>query len=415
MANFTIEENYGTYKGNTSYILDGNTSNLWQANDSNSQGKYVLITSDKLINVTTVVYTTTNSSEIFKSGTYLQYSTDKSNWTDVGQFDGKQSVTFNVNAKCQYLRIYCKSGSGYVSISELAITYTEKEIVKYNVTIEDNGYNVTPKGTQEYEENTVVPITIEEDPLPKVYLDGADITDQFTKKAVTSDATFTGAPSGSSYTGLSSGSNGVASAVGKTAENPFGDTLNWYGSNGATVDSQYAQYTFDLSSIPSNATNIKVSCKVAGTAENATYSHQAGGKYSVWGLCANGTAKGSQIYTTSTSVAVIEFTDTGTWTRAELNNLQLRHYVGYYGGSTNGATLTIKYTVPGGDQVYYEYELTVTSDHVITLGGSTGTNLRIKANGSYKKVVKIFKKENGTYTEIDASALDASANYVKAN
>lgn len=408
MSNFVITENYGTYKGNTSYILDGDKTNCWQANNSNSQGKYVLITSDTLINVSTVVYTTTNSSEVFKSGTYLQYSTDNSNWIDVGQFDGTTSVTFNVNAPCKYLRIYCKSGSGYVSISELEINYTEKEIVKYNVKIEDNGYNVEPKGTMEYQENEVVTITIN-DTLPKVSLDGTDITNQFVEKQNTSGGEISVSPTSATASGSFQGSSRITQAVGKTAENPSTSTSAWYGSNSAEVDSQYAQYTFDLSSIPSNATNIVVKCKVAGTAENTTYNHSKGGRYSVWGLCSNGVAKGSQIYTTSKSVTVIEFTDTGSWTRSELDNLQLRHYIGYYGGTTNGVTLTISYSVPGGDSKYYEYELTVTSNHIIVIGGESRTPYHIKVNGSYATVKKIYKKTNGAYVEIEQ--LDSGTNY----
>lgn len=123
MATFTITENFGTYKGNTSYIIDGNKSNCWQANQRQSQGKYVQLTSDEMIHVNTVEYTTTNSSEIFKSGAYLQTSTDGSNWDEIGGFNGSKTQTFTVDKDCQYIRIYCKSGSGYVSISELDINY----------------------------------------------------------------------------------------------------------------------------------------------------------------------------------------------------------------------------------------------------------------------------------------------------
>lgn len=338
MANFTITENYGTYQGNTSMITDGNTSNCWRANDSNGSGKYVLLTCDTTIYVKSVTYSTTQTSEVFKSGTYLQVSTDSSNYTDIGQFDGNANVTFTVNKNAKYIRIYCKSGSGYVSISELTIDY------------DNSGGGDDPSES----------------------------------------GTFTGSPVASSYTGISQNTSKISQAVGKTAENPATSTSAWYGSNSATVDTQYAQYTFDVSSIPSEAINIKITCKIAGTAENTTYTHQKGGRYSVWGLCCNGATKGSQIYTTSRSVTVVEFSDTGNWTREELNGLQLRHYVGYYGGTTNGVTLTIAYDIPSEDTNY----------------------TFMKIEGIFLPV-DIFVKTNGVWVLQKEPELDTSKTYVK--
>lgn len=194
----------------------------------------------------------------------------------------------------------------------------------------------------------------------------------------------------SSYTGINSGSNYIKNAVGKTAENYYTGANNWYSSRTAAVDSRYAQYTFDLSSIPENAENIKVGCSIAGKAENSTYNHSAGGRYSVWRLCCNGTGKSEQIHATATSIKVYTFSNTGTWTRDELNGLQLRHYVGYYGGGTAGITLTIEYTTGGAEQ---------------------GTGLFVKQNGAFVEAVKIYKKTNGAWAEIDRATLDTRAKY----
>lgn len=195
--------------------------------------------------------------------------------------------------------------------------------------------------------------------------------------------------SASKNTNLKSGTSYPARAIGKTAESPYSTASNWYGPSGNAVDSSYVDFTFDLSSIPSNATDIVVGCKVAGKAENATYNYAAGGRYSIWGLCYNGTLKSEKIHATKTSVAVLTIPDS-TWTREELDGLQLRHWVGYYGGSTTGITLTITYNVGGGE--------------------TTTTTLYLKRNDAFVGVQKIYKKVNGSWTEVDT--IDTDTNYI---
>lgn len=289
----------------------------------------------------------------------------------------------------------------YVMGADITIEYEELPDVTHTVTIQNNGYNVDPTGTLEYFEGATIPITISTNSLPEITLDGSSIKDQFTKAVV--ETSYSGSPAASTYINIQSGSQYVAYAVGKTAENPYSSTNSYYCNSSTAVDAAYGQYTFDLSSIPSNATNIEVACTVAGHAESTTYSHQQGGRYSVWGLCSNGVAKGSQIYTTSTSNTTISFTDTGTWTRDELDNLQLRHYVGYYGGGTVGVTLSITYSLPGSEDVY-TYNLIVSADHIIIFGGGEDQEiLYIKDNGSWEKTVKLYKKINGVWIEVNIS------------
>lgn len=301
------------------------------------------------------------------------------------------------------IKVYAKRNSSnttsntYLYIQGAEFTVEYETATKRTLTITTNGYNVQPSGDIEVYEGQQVEILVSEQTMPQATLDETDITNDFTKS--NTNETYTGSPSQSSYTGLSSGSNYVSNAIGKTAENPYTGTNNWYGSSSASVDSQYAQYTFDVSSIPSNATNISVSCKVAGKAESSTYSHQSGGRYSVWGLCSNGVSKGSQINATSTSISVLEFTNTGDWTRSELNNLQLRHYVGYYGGSTNGATLTITYSIPGSGSTY-TYVFTMGNHDSVLFFGSSGEVFYRKTNGVWKKYT-LYQKVNGQWTKIN--------------
>jgi len=144
-ATFEVSENYGTYQGDVKYISDGSTSTgTWRANNSASSGKYVQWTFDKNVVLTGFDYSSSQSGELFKAGQYLQVSTDGSNWKDVGQFDGSSTKSFSgFSEECRYVRVYCKSGSGYVAITEAMPVW--KEIVS----IADSGLRIKRFGRYE--------------------------------------------------------------------------------------------------------------------------------------------------------------------------------------------------------------------------------------------------------------------------
>ena len=79
-----------------------------------------------------------------------------------------------------------------------------------------------------------------------------------------------------------------------------------------------------------------MSCVVKAHEENASRSTMTVQLY------AGSTAKGSVTTVSGTSNANYTL-DVGTWTRAELDSLQMVMSVGYYGGLIAGATLTISY------------------------------------------------------------------------
>lgn len=299
MATFKVSENYGTYQGNTSYIIDGNTGNTWRADSSNSAGKYVLVEASETIHVNTVKYSTQQSSEVFKSGTYLQYSKDGSSWTDVGQFNGNTSVTFNVDADCKYLRIYCKSGSGYVSISELDIDYTEAG---------GGGGSTGESG-----ETTLVP------------------------SGIGSDHKYAGVNSSYPLTNLIGQS---ASASSKYA----GVSLT----TGSRAETYYF-IEFDTSEIPSNAIIKKITARASVYATSTVTSRTQTRQIQLF----SGTnAKGSPENWSTTAVYTID--DCGEWTREELKNLRMRVYVQRNTSNTTtstttylrGADVTIEWEVP---------------------------------------------------------------------
>lgn len=157
----------------------------------------------------------------------------------------------------------------------------------------------------------------------------------------------------------------------------------------------YIYLTFDLSSIPANAVINSVSCNVKVRIENANTSRIAEKQVQ---LFSDTEAKGTA--TTIPFSASIVSLDTGTWTREELDNLTLRFYAkrGYTGTSNNyyiyvyGADLTIEYTS----------------------GGVTQT-LKIKSNGNWQDVRKVYKKENGEWIEQTelSQVFDTQKNYLK--
>lgn len=159
----------------------------------------------------------------------------------------------------------------------------------------------------------------------------------------------------------------------------------------------YIYLTFDLSSIPADAIINSVSCNVKSSIDSANAARIAEKQVQLFsGTEAKGTAT-----TIPTSAGIVSL-DTGTWTREELDNLTLRFYAARgYSGTSNGYYIYI-----------YGADLTIE----YTSGGVTQT-LKIKSNGIWQDVSKVYKKENGSWVEqTDLSQVfDTNANYVKEN
>ena len=122
------------------------------------------------------------------------------------------------------------------------------------------------------------------------------------------------------------------------------------------TNGQYVSYLFNLSEIPSNASINSVSCSARAQLSSSS---RRGTIQLYNGTAAKGTA------TTVNSTASTEYSiSAGSWTRSELNNINLR--ITNATGSTNnsyyvyfyGADLTVNYTVNG-----VEYEVTATSEY----------------------------------------------------
>lgn len=405
MATFTIDENFGTYQGQTSYIIDGNESNCWRCDAQQGNGKYVKLISDKKIHVTSVKYSTTQTSECFSGGAYLQVSLDDSNWTDIGQFTGNASLTFTLDNDCQYIRIYCKSGNSYVSISELKIVYTEISDRKYDITVQSDGVEVDNNGTASVVEGGVFELTIN-GAINTITDNGENVKDKLVSHSSNPTDKLSSYPKSYTTSGSISGTR-YKNCIGKGSSTTA--TGNDY-SSGDSNSTATITYSFDFSQLPLDAIIQSIEVKVGGHAENASRSTATLQLYS------GSTAKGGQSKFTSTSKQVITMTP-GTWTRDELQDAKLRFTIGYYGGLVNGVDFNIVYSTPNSGTTYYTYKIdSVKESHEILINISAGensTNLRIKIGSNWKNVLKAYQKVDGKWIEINVDSLNKTAKYVR--
>ena len=166
----------------------------------------------------------------------------------------------------------------------------------------------------------------------------------------------------------------LSDCIGVSAEDGT-STSNTYSSGSSTTG--IADYTFDLSSIPSNATIKSISLQVKAHEENASRSTCTIRAY------AGSTAKGSLTTVNGTSNAIYDVS-VSSWTRAELDNFVMRLSLGYYGGLIAGATLTVEYEAAA----QWSANLTGNADGW-TLTGDT-----------------IYKKSGGSWSLVSSTALD---------
>lgn len=156
-------------------------------------------------------------------------------------------------------------------------------------------------------------------------------------------------------------------------------------------------YNFDCSSIPENAIINSVSCQVKVRIYNSPNTSSVATKQVQ--LYSGTTPKGAATaFTTSTTA--FNISNTGTWTREELEDIKLNLYTIRGDANTNtafyiyfyGSTLTVNYTVPEN----YHYTLTnINANHTIAL---------------YEVFIPEEEDENKTYYSISISSLNATTN-----
>ena len=208
--------------------------------------------------------------------------------------------------------------------------------------------------------------------------------------------TATSYPTAYATTGTINGTK-YKNAIGKGADTSAvsgNDYSNGGSSSTATID-----YSFEFD-IPEEAEIISVACQVKGHAENTSRSTAN------LQLYAGSTAKGSVSKFTSTSAQTVTLT-TGTWTRAEVDQMKLRFTIGYYGGLVNGATVTVTYsyndvtytiTVDNSTSVNVTANPTeVSPNHSSAIKADSIAGLTIKDNGTDITNQFVQKTDTGSY------------------
>lgn len=231
---------------------------------------------------------------------------------------------------------------------ELIINSTNLDDFK----VEDNGVDVTDSLVLTYPTPETITATID----ASTYDENASSYN--TSYNNTSDSAVDGVYSGNVPT------NGATGSSSSTRACVFSNT-------GSGVTS-YLVYGFDTSNIPLNATITSVTC----TVKASYYSSNSMLTGHVAQLYSGTTAKGSSTSITGTGSTSSTQTVNGgnSWTRAELNNINIRYTVTRGTSNTTsaasfsfwGATLSVSYTLPTDS--YYVYTLTnVNADHTIII------------------------------------------------
>lgn len=314
------------------------------------------------------------------------------------------------------IRINCRRASrntaGYVYIygAEIEVDYTIPVSATVTSSLQGAG-TIEPSGaTQTYEgaEYELVITPTNKSATVTATKNGADITSQLVAHGAGS--TITAVPADVTTSGIQSGASYAEYAVGHSAESPSssGGSSNMYASQNSTG---YAAYTFDFSAIPSTATIESIEVRCYGHRESSTISSTY---VSQCALYVSGTQVGDEVDFPSTSDTMI--TVTADVTRAQLDNIALRHYVGYYGGLVRGISFEVTYSTGSGiDHYTYTYTVDGNATIVVTIGGSTDTDkLYVKNGSSWQEVATAYKKVGGVWVQQDITTLfDSSKKYIR--
>ena len=319
------------------------------------------------------------------------------------------------------IRINCRRGSRNTAASfniygaEIEVDYTIPNPATITSTLSGNG-TIDPRGAVQTYEDAEYTITIT--PTNKsdevhVTNNGVDVTDQLVAHGNEQTATMT--PESATTSGVQSGSSYAQYAVGHSAESPSssGTSNNMYASSGSTG---YAEYSFDFSDIPSDATIESIEVRCYGHRESATVSSTYVSKCGIY----NGSTLISEyVEFPSTSNSIITLTPNGSVSRSDLDNLKVRHYVGYYGGLVQGISFEVTYSVGSGGVDHYTYTYTVSGDATIavTIGGSAPQPKLWFKDPNWTQAVKAWKKVGNTWVEQTdlTTVFQSGVNYRKGN
>lgn len=359
-----------------------------------------------LINGSTAIANTHATTQFGTSVKTIEVPHGDISWETLKQYGSNLGIRICIRRASRNTAAYV-----YVYGAEIEVEYTVPASATVTSTLTGNG-TIAPSGaTQTYEgaEYTLTITPTNKSDTVSATNNGADITNQLVAHG--SEATITATPESATTSSIQSGSSYAQYAVGHSAESPYSSTSNMYASSGSTG---YAEYSFDFSDIPSNATIESVEVRCHGHRESATISSTY---VSQCALYNGSTAVSDAVDFPSTSASIITLEPNVAITRSMLDNLTVRHFVGYYGGLVTGISFEVAYSTGSGvDHYTYTYTVTGNATIAVVIGGSVESpKLYFKLNGEWVEASKCYKKVNGTWVEQTdlTSVFDPNTHYVK--
>lgn len=312
-----------------------------------------------------------------------------------------------------YVRRNSRNTTGYFYChgAEIEVDYTVPDPRTITTSLTGNG-TISPSGSGTYYDGNEFELTVtptdKSDPVT-VVRDEVDVTSSIVAHGAGSSVNAT--PSDVTTSSIQSGSSYAEYAVGHSAESPSssGTSSNMYASSGSTG---YAAYSFDFSSIPSNAVIEEIEVRCYGHRENSSIDSS---HVSQCVLYSGSTAISEEVDFPSTSNDTITITPTDMPTRSELDDVTVRHYVGYYGGLVLGITFAVTYSTGSGvDHYTYAFTVSGNSTIAVTIGVAETDTLFVKINGTWKKVEPYKQVSGSVAKQTDATTVFSSGtNYLK--
>lgn len=321
-------------------------------------------------------------------------------------------ATFRDDGEEFGIRINCRRGSRNTSASfriygaEIEVDYTVPDPATVTSTLSGNGTIVPSGATNTYKDaEYTLTITTNKSETVTVTNNGVDVTSQLVAHGSESTSTFTATHVTTS--GIQSGSSYAQYAVGHTAESPYSSTSNMYASSSSTG---YAQYSFDFSDIPSDAVIEDIEVRCHGHRESSAISSTYVSKCALY---LNGSEASEEVDFPSTSASIITLTPTTLPARSQLDNMTVRHFVGYYGGLVTGISFVVTYSTGSGlDRYTYTYTVTGDATIAVTIGSSGGTKFYVKESSGWTQYSKLWKKTSSGWVEVDPyEELDTAKRY----
>ena len=341
------------------------------------------------------------------TATVHEFSGLSADWADIVGYGSDFGIRINCRRASRNTTSYV-----YIYGAEIEVTYTIPDPRTITTTLSGNG-TINPSGTTTTYDGEEFELTItptDKSETVTATRDGTDITSQLVAHGAGNTSTFTADDHTTS--GVQSGSSYASYCIGYTAEDPTssGSSSNMYASSDSTG---YAAYSFDFSSIPSNATIEEIEVRCYGHRESSSIDST---HVSQCVLYSGSSAISDEVDFPSTSNSIITVTPTTMPTRSQLDNVTLRHYVGYYGGLVLGISFDVTYSTGSGID-HYTYTFTVSGNSTIAVViGSSGDTAKIflKVNGSWVQMSKVFKKVNGSWVEQSdlTTVFEDGVNYV---